>query len=224
MPDLLLTLSVADNQWPLLKQFYENIESLDIDFDADEEIQERLFQTNQRNPRDHVIFCHATIERYITTILPEILPLEDWFTTYEFQKRGSLHSHSLLWLNSEQVPTVRTTNFADSEERSRLEEYLSSIITAKMPMQNEFGNRISLSASLQENASDEDRLSPHPSSLPPDMVETRLLSDETMLLDMQNLVKDLQIHQCRSDYCLRSKTKKTSNGNFYKYFIILNYI
>ncbi|MEN2499819.1 MAG: hypothetical protein MHMPM18_004002 [Marteilia pararefringens] len=59
-----------------------------------------------------------------------ILPVVDQFTTFEFQKRGSLHTHTLLWLNDKEVPTVRTTNFKNRAQQERLQAYFGQIITS----------------------------------------------------------------------------------------------
>ncbi|MEN2496669.1 MAG: hypothetical protein MHMPM18_001159 [Marteilia pararefringens] len=106
MPDLLLTLSVADYHWPMISSFYSSVEYLDIDNHVSS-TNEDLFNKNKTNPRDKVLFCRNTLEIYITKILPDILPITDCFTTYEFQKRGSFHSHTLQWLDANIVPTVR---------------------------------------------------------------------------------------------------------------------
>ncbi|MEN2500610.1 MAG: hypothetical protein MHMPM18_004762 [Marteilia pararefringens] len=186
MPDLLLTLSVADNHWPMISEFYSSVENLDIDYKASP-TNEDLFNKNKRNPRDHVLFCRNTLETYITKILPDILPIADYFTTYEFQKRGSLHSHTLLWLDSNIVPTVRQTNFHNSEERKLLEGFLNSIITANIPNipNTDHSNSI------------------HPSSLNVEDV-TNLISDQELKnKDLLNLVNSLQVHERFNIYCMR---------------------
>ncbi|MEN2500130.1 MAG: hypothetical protein MHMPM18_004298 [Marteilia pararefringens] len=87
MPDLLLTLSVADNHWPMISSFYSSVENLDIDNQVSS-TNEDLFKKNKSNPRDHVLFCKNTLETYITQILPDIIPITDYSTIYEFQKEG----------------------------------------------------------------------------------------------------------------------------------------
>ena len=97
---------------------------------------------NNENARYHVAYLKNTIDTYCKEILPQILPISDAFYTYEFQKRGTLHCHALLWLDSDKVPTVRNTDFGNKNERERLEEYLDSIITAEMPPEPKIDDKV----------------------------------------------------------------------------------
>lgn len=94
-PDLLLTLSVADNKLPAMKQFYE---SLNIDVQN-----KTTFKLNLENPHYQTIFNFKILENFLKQFIGKILQITDTFTTFEFQGRGTLHTHSLIWLDEKSV-------------------------------------------------------------------------------------------------------------------------
>ena len=94
-PDILLTLSVADNRLPLIKHFYE---SLNVCTDS-----KTLFKLNSENPKLQTLFNIRILEAYMKNFINHILPMKDMFNSFEFQGRGSLHSHILIWFDENLV-------------------------------------------------------------------------------------------------------------------------
>ena len=94
-PDLMLTLSVADNKLPSLKKFYS---SLGIDTQN-----KTLFQLNMANPHYQTLFNSRILECYTKQFLHTILPVKDIFVSFELQDRGTLHTHSLIWFDETKV-------------------------------------------------------------------------------------------------------------------------
>lgn len=94
-PDIMLTLSVADNKLPILKEFYSKL-GLNT-------AEKTLFQLNAANPHYQTLFSIKYLENFLKKFVDKIIPLEDIFTSFEFQERGSLHTHSLIWFDAAKV-------------------------------------------------------------------------------------------------------------------------
>ena len=102
-PDLLLTLSVADNKLPAMKSFYE---SLGIDVKN-----KSTFKLNLENPHYQTVFNLKILESFLKEFIQNIFCINDMFTTFEFQRRGTLHTHSLIWLDDKMVILINCINY-----------------------------------------------------------------------------------------------------------------
>ena len=164
-PDLFLTLSLADNRLLDLKEFYN---SLGISTSG-----KSLYTLNAENPMYQVIYSKIRLETFISKILPNVINYSDHYTVFELQGRGSLHTHSLLWLNPDEGPTIRTIDMNDQNEISKLNNYFSHMMTA-MEIENHSDTELE-----------------HPTSK----------TYSNRLIDLSNCVNKLQVHE-HTDYCL----------------------
>ena len=62
-----------------------------------------LFQLNSSNPHYQTLFNLRALECYVKKMFEKIFSVKDSFTTFEFQERGSLHTHSLIWFDETKV-------------------------------------------------------------------------------------------------------------------------
>ena len=77
IPEVMLTLSIADNLLPSLKKFYE---TLNIETEG-----KSLFDLNSSYPFYQTIFDFKMLDAYLKEFLGLILPIQDIFTTFDFQ-------------------------------------------------------------------------------------------------------------------------------------------
>ncbi|MEN2496006.1 MAG: hypothetical protein MHMPM18_000578 [Marteilia pararefringens] len=205
MPDLLLTLSVADNHWPRVRDFHARCIAQDTLGNQQQPAPTAsLFELTKQNPRNSLLFGRESLQAYLSGVLPSIFPVMDTFTSFEFQKRGTLHTHSLLWLDERQVPTVRTTDFGNRSQRERLQGYLGKIMTSCVPLEDmQSDSTRTTTATSPSSMNDEDVIA----RLTESVHQVNRVSSATQ--DLDNLVRNLQMHQCRESYCKRNSS---SNG------------
>ena len=181
MPDILITFSVADNVWNEYVEMYSKIG----------EKNKTLYTMNKSLPQVQNEANNNMLDAIIRLLLDD-WPIKDYWVSKEFQTRGSLHIHGIIYFDdkkvilrlmsnhqyliTKKVPTVRSTDFSDENQRRKLAEFFDSII-----------------ATNAETNSDSE-IAIHPSSLSPS------------LGNYSKLVESLQIHAC-SDYCINNEGK-----------------
>ena len=178
VPQFFLTISAADNQW-------EKLQSLLSQYDG-----------RGKSPCENVInnpgFCTTyfdlLLENTIQNVLKPYLNVEDYWFIYEWQGRGSIHCHGLVWCDLP-IPS----------DHDLFKDYLDTVITAVNPFLEEDDDRKFVHRHFKpEKARD---LKIHPSSEPP---KTEMCND-----DIGRLVNTVQRHtKCSTTTCLKTVNKK----------------
>lgn len=122
-PDLFLTLSAADMQWPDL---HRHMPQYELFLSGTSEEKKRLIRDNvQGNP--HIIAHYFFLRRklYYDAILKPLLGVDDYWDRDEFQGRGTEHLHALIWIGSTHLHTV-----TDDTSAAAFAEFWGRIVSA----------------------------------------------------------------------------------------------
>ena len=99
LPTAFFTHSAADLQWPELHRLLVT--------DENKSKSANLID----NPAIASWFFHEKIQKYIKTFYTDILGAVDFWFRYEWQHRGSVHVHGLVWLkDAPQMERLKTTD------------------------------------------------------------------------------------------------------------------
>ena len=209
LPTFFITLSAADLHWPDLHVLMQRHEAGNIP-NYSEEVDDagRNGRVN-RNP--HMV--DAFFVRRVKTFLKHVVGdnLKNHWYIYEWQHRGSIHAHGLLWLHDAPFPknpnAEEIVKHGTEEQKSQLIKYYSSYVSAWNPC--------SLSredmADLLENHPNDPQLA-NPTIYPPQSTThpCRIRSDEVtdQEQDLAGLLNKVQRHgSCNPQTCLRKKKR-----------------
>jgi hypothetical protein len=130
LPSIFLTLYSADIHSPVALYF------AGVKLDLDNIQKEQLMDTYKRaeiiasHPVATAKFFHLLITNILDTmIVGGVLgPIKAYFGTVESQGRGSLHLHTLIWLDHDMKPADLKEKIKNADFREKLKLYLEDII------------------------------------------------------------------------------------------------
>jgi ATP-dependent DNA helicase PIF1 len=169
-----VTFSAADMQWQDLHRHFPGGADLAA---ANDRIRKTfIWEGVQQNPHIVAHYFVLRLRAFAEHVLRPVLGFTDSWDRFEWQARGSGHSHGLFW-----IPGAPPLNQETEESRARFAKYWGPIITAWNP-----------DPLLLPNAR-------NPASLAPaDVANT---TDQ-----FAAFLNRLQMHSaCRAPYCLRAK-------------------
>ena len=167
IPSLFFTLSSADYHWPYLYTL--------LGYDVNKLSISQKMKLVSENPLVCDTFfslrCKFFLEKYVS----KKLPVKDFWYRYEYQHRGSIHVHGVLWLDG--APDV--TNVESESSQKLILEYFDDLISCTNPDPS-----VNISGL-------------HPCS-------KRMVDVEDLNVDLAELVNRVQRHtECSKKYCLR---------------------
>ena len=169
-----VTFSAADMQWQDLHRHFPSL----TDLAAADDRTRRTFVWDgvQRNPHIVAHYLVLRLRAFTEHVLRPLLGFTDSWDRFEWQARGSGHSHALFW-----IPTAPPLDQETEEDRIKFAQYWGLVITAWNPDQLRLPD------------------ARNPASLAPaDVVNT---ADQ-----FAAFLNRLQMHSaCRAPYCLRAK-------------------
>ena len=189
-PTFFFTLSAADSFWPELYKFLDKKNELAkaLDNKQTAKIKNRLLRENAKLA---AWFFEKKSEWFFKNILKPLLKVLDFWYRKEFQFRGSVHIHGVLWCKN--APNVKLLNKYLNENSEVFKVYINyydQFISAVKP---EIENKIETSQ--------------HPCSINYNQVE-----DDNHLNDLVSLLNNCQTHK-HTDSCYKGD-KKTKQCRF----------
>ncbi|XP_055329698.1 uncharacterized protein LOC129582250 [Paramacrobiotus metropolitanus] len=177
MPTLFFTLSAADLYWPELLTLMAPETDL-VNLTSADSYKERN-KLLQDNPAIADWFFTERAQFFIHDVLGPHLKIEDYWYRYEFQHRGSVHLHGLLWLTG--APDTAKLNQMSPAERQKVVDYFDQLVTCVSP-----------------------DLHCIPSNVHPSFQKLSEITDERK--DYASLVNRLQRHtECKKGACIQKK-------------------
>ena len=169
-----VTFSAADMQWQDLHRHFPG--STDLAAADDRTRRTFVWDGVQRNPHIVAHYLVLRLRAFTEHVLRPLLGFTDSWDRFEWQARGSGHSHALFW-----IPTAPPLDQETEEARIKFAQYWGLVITAWNPDQLRLPD------------------ARNPASLAPaDVVNT---ADQ-----FAAFLNRLQMHSvCRAPYCLRAK-------------------
>lgn len=124
-PTLFFTLSSADLHWPELWNY------LAPGLDQNTLTSTQRYDLIRQNPLIVDWFFHKRAEHYVKTVLRGKYKIKDFWFRYEFQHRGSIHLHGILWL--EDAPDVSNLESKSAQELQTIVDYFDQLATEEHP-------------------------------------------------------------------------------------------
>src|SRR6195952_3364640 len=174
MSPVFVTFSAADMQWQDLHRHFPGFTNLAL---ADDRVRRTfVWDGVQKNPHIVAHYLVLRLQAFTKHVLRPLLGFTDSWDRFEWQARGSGHSHALFW-----IPEAPSLDQETEEARARFAQYWGSLITAWNPDQLRLPD------------------ARNPASLAPaDVVNT---SEQ-----FAAFLNRLQLHStCRAPYCLKVK-------------------
>lgn len=203
LPHFFVTISAADLQWHqlqlILTKFY-NPDAVDVD---DSGRSSRVIS----NPGVCDEYFDLIIKYLIKIVFKEYFKTSDHWFIYEWQHRGSIHTHGLLWLES---PPVSDFELAARENNKEFLDFLGTFVSAWNPLGPTVEDIESgVSPALPQNFYCIENMK-HPSSLK--------ISDTVCTDDLSQVINFVNRHtKCSTTTCLRSiKGKQECKTKFPK--------
>ncbi|EAQ87096.1 hypothetical protein CHGG_03715 [Chaetomium globosum CBS 148.51] len=171
-----ITFSAADNHWRSLHQHMPRFE----EWLAAEELQRmRISAANLRdNPHIAAYQFHRRLQLFTTLVMKQKFNLTELWQRYEWQGRGSPHSHGLYWLLEAPLPAMTS-----EAARQQFAEFWGIHVHAVNP---EAGRQM-----------------PPGESNPLRAIPT--VDSELSFAQLSKVVNRVQRHHCNTSYCLRKK-------------------
>ncbi|KID81125.1 ATP-dependent DNA helicase PIF1 [Metarhizium guizhouense ARSEF 977] len=174
MSPVFVTLSAADMQWQDLHRHFPGFANLAT---ADDRTRRTfVWDGVQKNPHIVAHYLAIRLRTFTEHVLRPLLGFTDSWDRFEWQARGSGHSHALFW-----IPTAPPLDQETEEARVKFAKYWGLVITAWNPDQlrlPDARNPASLAAADVTNTADQ----------------------------FAAFLNRLQMHSaCRAPYCLRAK-------------------
>ena len=174
-PTIFMTLSAADLYWPDLYQI------LDPDYNYDAIRIESAFLRRRRllneNPMIVAYFFHQRLNSFLEKFFYKTFAVENFWFRIEFQHRGSPHMHGLFWLKD--APDMHKLKDTDVDKIKSVVEYFNILISTWHPNPNETYDY-------------------HPSFYR----YSDVLNKDA---DYNHLLRAVQMHTCRNNYCMRKE-------------------
>ena len=175
-PSAFITFSAADNHWRSLHQHMPRFE----EWLAAEELQRmRISVANLRdNPHIAAYHFHRRLQLFTTLVMKQKFNLTELWQRYEWQGRGSPHSHGLYWFLEALLPEMTS-----EAARQQFAEFWGIHVHAVNP---EAGRQM-----------------PPGESNPLRAIPT--VDSELSFAQLSKVVNRVQRHHCNTSYCLRKK-------------------
>jgi hypothetical protein len=123
---IFVTFSAADMQWQDLHRHFPGFSDLTT---ADDRTQRTfIWDGVQKNPHIVAHYLVLRLRAFTEHVLRPLLGFTDSWDRFEWQARGSGHSHGLFW-----IPAAPPLDQETEESRARFAQYWGSIITAWNP-------------------------------------------------------------------------------------------
>ncbi|KAH0826840.1 hypothetical protein AYO21_07253 [Fonsecaea monophora] len=175
-PHLFVTLSAADYHWHDLMKHLPEFDRWEI-ATPDERI--RIARRNIRdNPLIVAYYFHARLEAFKQTVLIPKFNIKDQWSRYEWQSRGSTHTHGCYWSDGTPDPDV---DQLDPELMDYFARFWGIHISAINPQKD----RQQLASETPLSLAHEDQ--------------------QNELEHLSAVVNRVQRHQCSEAYCLRKE-------------------
>jgi ATP-dependent DNA helicase PIF1 len=193
-PSAFITNTPADYHWDSLQRQLPGYDKWVI---GDQKQRLRQVRANVRdNPLIVAYHFYRRLEVWLQEVLGPKFNIIDFWYRFEWQARGSTHSHGLFWMDGAPNATDLTDQLdnIDIELKGELEQFWGQHITGFNPQPNT-GAR------------------PHEESPMMQMVGTEL---ENNAATLSQLINRVQRHICTDTYCLRiNKHTKVRECRFY---------
>ena len=172
MSPVFVTFSAADMQWQDLHRHFPGWTDLAT---ADDRTRRTfIWDGVQRNPHIVAHYLVIRLRAFIEHVLRPLLGFADSWDRFEWQARGSGHSHGLFW-----IPTAPSLDQQTAESRAKFARYWGALVTALNP----------------------DPLRPPDARNPASLAPADVANTEDQFAAFLNR---LQMHSaCRAPYCLR---------------------
>lgn len=175
-PNVFMTFSAADLHWDSLARHMPRYEEWKT---ATTEQQVSIARQNLReNPHIAAYHFHRRLTLFRTIVMQKKFNIKDYWVRYEWQGRGSSHSHGLYWLDGALPPQMRT-----AEDRQNFGHFWGLHVTAVNPE--------------PQRVMDQGEGNP---------LTTVLFIDEQPTYSLlSRVVNRVQRHRCSPAYCLRKR-------------------
>ena len=205
LPTFFITLSAADLHWPDLQSMMmrHELASTDIDIIDDAGRNGRVV----RNPHFVAAFFVQRCQFFLTTVVNSEGKMKDYWLIFEWQHRGSIHAHGLLWMSDCPKDVEKLLEGGD-EEKHALLQYYDSYISAWNP-----GSISAESIShYKEHTPDHPQLA-NPTIIVPTAnkhpCQIRFGESDDPENDLSQLINSTNRHRnCSVTTCLKKKTRK----------------
>jgi hypothetical protein len=226
VPTVFLTLSCADSHWPDVHDFigksrnpnYVPRDYLSTSATPFEEMAADRRRAAVDHPFETDFALHNRAMAYIRHVLVPYLNVHHFFCKDEYQERGMLHFHMLLWLD---LPTGQPQDICGFIRRilSGDHECMTEDTPAEA-MQTLAANTLALSETLSSTMNWNNQIENGKYPSPSDVTKRTLLVNPTMdpqfaKLELRELHTHVQHHQCVSTYCRRTVQRAASKGGNY---------
>lgn len=124
-PTVFFTLSAADTQWPELFDY------LAPGVDQTTLTSTQRYELIRKNPMIVDWFFYKRAEHYVKTVLKGKYKIKDFWYRVEYQHRGSIHLHGILWL--EEAPDVTDLDSKTPEQHQIIVDYFDALSTENHP-------------------------------------------------------------------------------------------
>jgi hypothetical protein len=126
MSPVFVTLSAADMQWQDLHRHFPG--SADLAAADDRTRRTFIWDGVQRNAHIVAHYLVIRLRAFTEHVLRPLLGFTDSWDRFEWQARGSGHSHGLFW-----IPTAPPLDQETDDSRAKFAQYWGSVITAWNP-------------------------------------------------------------------------------------------
>lgn len=196
-PHLFVTLSAADYHWKPLMSILPSYE----EWKAARTTSERMKITRE-NVRDNPLIVAYHFERRYEAFLKEVLKpkfhITDYWNRYEWQGRGSTHSHGRYWIDDSiqgvpkpDLPNIKVPEDKRSAEDQALYDYFARFWSLHI-------SAVNPQPGLHQQQNLDDR---SPLSFPGDLQHNEMGF-------LSSVVNWVQLHVCSRHYCLRKVKDK----------------
>ncbi|XP_059076947.1 uncharacterized protein LOC131876152 [Cryptomeria japonica] len=128
-PTIFFTLSAADMYWPDLHALMPGTSPT-----TPREAQNWRKQNVINYPHIVAHYMHLRHSIFRKEILEKGMNVEDFWSRYEWQHRGSPHVHGFIWMNG--APNMDNIDWSNEEQRKHAEKYFHSIVHAWNPRED----------------------------------------------------------------------------------------
>ncbi|XP_059076868.1 uncharacterized protein LOC131031330 [Cryptomeria japonica] len=128
-PTIFFTLSAADMYWPDLHALMPGTSPT-----TPREAQNWRKQNVINYPHIVAHYMHLRHSIFRKEILEKGMNVEDFWSRYEWQHRGSPHVHGFIWMNG--APNMDNIDWSNEEQRKHVEKYFHSIVHAWNPRED----------------------------------------------------------------------------------------